>query len=485
MRWKIIFVNGGIVVVLALLTYFLLETSLQNVVANRAEQNKELNRALRAAESQLALDALRTERWLDRRVEAPSAHAVFQGGTAQARSESATTEANSIRDAAVAEPSFAKMAPSLVLIVDEAGVGIGRNGSELMRGDNIAQAYPNLKAALAAGTTASDVWINPQRQEQLLVSIAPVKNEANKVLGAVIVGTPLNDERLARTSELTSGQSLAFIQIDGDKPSVVAASGDGSGGAKEASVTQSALQAASSGNAVLLGSPIGGRLFGSVALAGYPGAKAAVVASVPESRIESLLGLLWPVFAVGGLGLILVVAGGVMLGNYISRPVAEMEEGLLLIINGNQNLRFELEHDELGGLASRMNGLLNSLLGVQEDTTDAQGRPSKAPSGGDFTEALAVDESSVSQPTHEVGAAQALASTPEDEYYGQLFSDYIRARKQLGDPTDHISPAAFRGRILRSEQEMLTKYGRPVRYQVELKEGSVVLIAVPLPGLAG
>lgn len=485
MRWKIIFVNGGIVVVLALLTYFLLETSLQNVVANRAEQNRELGRALRAAESQLALDALRAERWLDQRAEAPSVRSVFQGGTAEARSESATTEANSIRDAAVAEPSFAKMAPSLVIFVDEGGVGIGRNGSELMRGDNLSEAYPNLKAAIAAGATASDVWINPKRQEQLLVSIAPVRNESNKVLGAVVVGTPLNDERLARTSDLTSGQSLAFIKIDGDTPSVVAVTGDGATGARDASVTQSALQAAKSGSPVLLGGPIGERLFGAVPVSGYAGSTAAIVASVPASRVESIGGLLWPVFAIAGLGIVLVAAGGVLLGNYISRPVAEMEEGMLLIMNGNQDLRFELEHDELGGLASRINGLLNSLLDVQEDTTDAQGRPSKAPSGGDFTEALAVDESSVSQPHHELGVAQALAAAPEDEYYRQLFSDYIRAKKQLGDPVDHISPAAFRGRISRSEQEMLAKHGRPVRYQVELKDNSVVLIAVPLPGMVG
>jgi nitrogen fixation/metabolism regulation signal transduction histidine kinase len=72
------------------------------------------------------------------------------------------------------------------------------------------------------------------------------------------------------------------------------------------------------------------------------------------------------VFAVGMLGLFLVVTGGFLLGNYISRPIAEIEEGLLLVINGQQDLRFELEHEELGGLTSRINSLLNSLLGVKE-----------------------------------------------------------------------------------------------------------------------
>jgi hypothetical protein len=59
--------------------------------------------------------------------------------------------------------------------------------------------------------------------------------------------------------------------------------------------------------------------------------------------------------------------GGVLLGNYISKPISEIEEGLLLIMNGQQDLRFDLEHDELGGLTSRMNSLLNSILGVPED----------------------------------------------------------------------------------------------------------------------
>jgi len=56
-----------------------------------------------------------------------------------------------------------------------------------------------------------------------------------------------------------------------------------------------------------------------------------------------------------------------MLGNYVSRPIAELEEGLLLVINGQRDLRFDLEHDELGGLTSRINALLGSLLGVPED----------------------------------------------------------------------------------------------------------------------
>lgn len=481
MRWKIIFVNGGIVLLLAVLTYVLLASSLTNVVADRGEQKKELARALRAAESQLVLDALRTERWLNQQATTDAVRRVYEGGTLAARSDWATSAANTLRDRAVADPSFARMAPSLVLFVDDRGVGIGRNGSALMRGDKLAASYPNLATALQAGVTQSDVWINEQRQEQLLVSYAPVRDEDGRVRGALVLGTPLNDERLLRTSELSSGHSLAFLRVQDEAATVVAASGPGSTLAREAAVGRAALQALKSGSPAYVGEAISERYYGAIRLGGYLDSNAVIVASVPTSRVASIDGLLWPVFAVAALGLGLVVAGGVMVGNYVSRPVAELEEGLLMIISGNQNIRFELEHDELGGLASRINTLLNSLLGVAEDNTDEQGRSSSAPSGRSFNEALAVDESSVSQPNTEMALAQALAAIPAEEYYAQLYESYVGALRRVGNPVDHITPESFRTRITSNEQEMLAKHGRRVRYQVEVKDNGVVLMAIPLP----
>ena len=76
--------------------------------------------------------------------------------------------------------------------------------------------------------------------------------------------------------------------------------------------------------------------------------------------------------------------GGFLLGNYLSRPIEELEEGLLAILNGKTDLRFEIEHAELGGLVFRLNSLLNQLMGVQEDDTDEEGRPSRPPAASDF-----------------------------------------------------------------------------------------------------
>jgi hypothetical protein len=483
MRWKIIIVNAGIVVIVGLLTYALLATSLKDIVSNQSQRKREVAQALRAANAQLALDALRLERWLEAAANQESVKGVFSKGTSSARSEAATAETNRLRDAAVSESTFARMAPSLVLIVDSQGVGVGRNGSALMRGEAVGSAYPSLMEVLKTGQTASAVWLNRQRQEQMLTSYAPIRSENGSILGALVLGTPLNDERMARTSELTSGQALVF-EVVTDKGNEVLADSASSpdvlrAAGQSASVVAAAKQALATGGIANADAEAADHLYGAIPLEGYTESRAVIIAALPASLVSSLGSVLWPVFAVAGLGLLLVGIGGTLLGNYISAPVSELEDGLLAIINGNSDLRFQLEHEELGGLVFRINSLLNALMGVPEDTTDEQGRPSRAPSAQDFQEALAVDESSVSgQVDH--GVATALAAEPSEQYYRRLFNEYINAKRQLGDPVDHISFDAFTNKIRSSEQEMSQKHGRPVRYQVQLRNNAVVLIAVPL-----
>lgn len=387
MRSKIIAVNAGIVIVIALLTYVLLQTSLREIVANPGERKKEVAQALRAASAQLALDALRMERWLERSATAESARNVLAMGTPEARSEAATAEANRLRDAAVSEPMFAKMAPSLVLFVDAQGVAVGRNGSALMRGEQVASGYPLLAESLKSGHTGSGLWINKQRQEQMLASFAPLHSENGTVVGAIVVGTPLSDERLTRTSDLTSGHTLIFALVGEkglDPIADSAASADELKSAADASVVAAARQAVSAGGISNADAVLDDRLFGAAPIDGYGKTEAVLVAALPSSLVGNVSSLLWPVLAIGGLGLVLVIAGGVLLGNYISAPISELEDGLLAIINGQSDLRFQLEHPELGGLVFRINSLLNAMMGVAEDTTDEQGRPSQGPSAQGF-----------------------------------------------------------------------------------------------------
>lgn len=391
MRSKIIVVNAGIVILVALLSYVLLATSLKNVVSDPAERKHEVERSLRAANAQLALDALRVERWLEKNVTSEQTRGVFGLGTPEARQQAALNEANRLRDAAQGDEQFTGMAPSLVAIVDDQGVVVSRDGSNLMRGEKLSQAYPVLADAIKSGRAGSSVWINRQRQEQELVSYGIVKGDNGAVLGAVVVGTPLNDERMTRTSELTSGSLLVFARSYDKGLEAVADSGGNHAQAALAAATSApvaaAARTASTSKAIAsVDSVLAGDLFGAMPLDGYGPTDSVLIAAVPASLVDSVASLLWPVLAVGALGLLMVVFAGVLLGNYISQPVSELEDGLLAIINGQQDLRFQIEHDELGGLVFRINSLLNALAGVPEDTTDDQGRPSKAPSANDFQE---------------------------------------------------------------------------------------------------
>lgn len=485
MRWKIIVANAGIVLLVGILAYALLSTSLTDLVSNPNSRKTSAAQAARAASARLALDSVQLQRWLTERVRADNVRDIFSAGTPQARQDSASLQANKIRDDAVQAPSISGLVPSIVLVVDDQGIALGRNGSALMRGERISATYASLAQSLSTGNPVSDLWINRQRQEQILVSIAPVRNEQGAILGAVVVGIPLNDERLQRTSELTSGSSLQFSVVSDTSLEIVARGGPQPGSDVQSEFSAAKLlpaaQAAIRTRNVITNEVHGGEwVFAAAPLDGFASGQAVIIASLPTSLVAGVTGLLAPLLGATVLGLVLVMIAGWLLGNYITQPISELEDGLLAVINGNQTLRFQLEHPEFGGLVFRINSLLNALMGVPEDNTDEQGRPSVSPDAHHFEEALSVDESSVTNPQVDPAVVAALASEPADAYYARIFRDYVGAKQKLGDPIDGLSFEGFVGRIRASEQDMAAKYGRAVRYIVEQRGNSVVLIAVPM-----
>ncbi|MDC0678304.1 MXAN_5187 C-terminal domain-containing protein [Sorangium atrum] len=481
MRGKIIAVFAVIVLMVGGLFYALTRASLAEI-----GRPGEAPRALAAAMAQLQVDGLVLERWLDSHASDPKLREPFNAGTAPARAEAATSAANAIREAVAASPELARTPPSLVVLVDTKGVVLGRNASALMRGDNLGAVYPSLKLAIEQGVTGSDVWVSRARNEQLLASYAPIRSDAGQIIGAVAVGTALNDERLTNASERTSGRVLVVATQSGDGLDVVAKSRDASpqlvAALTASPAKDGALKALSSGQTVDIGGLAGEYSAVGHALDGYGDGRRAVLLSIAQLRTPGLASaLLWPLLGVAALGLVLVVIAGYFLDAYISQPVSEIEDGLLAIMNGRTDLRFQIEHAELGGLVFRLNSLLNQLLGVQEDETDAEGRPSRAPTSASFRDALEVDERMAALSVEEIPAdAKALLEEPEDAYYARIFAEYIAAKKSLGDPVDHITRDAFVARLKASEQELGRKHGKPMRYKIEVRGKEIVLLAVPL-----
>src|SRR5688572_16815092 len=209
MRWKIIIVNSTILVIVGLLSFALVKASLEDVLSNRVQRKSDAERAVRSANMQFELDSLRLERWLAGRAADEAVSSIFAGGTSQARSENASVQATRLRDAAAKTPALSTLSVPIVLFIDARGIVIGRNDSSQMRGEDLSRAYPSIAKVLRSGQTSSQFWLNRQRSEQLLVSYAPVRGEGGDVVGVLIAGTPLNDERLSVISRATSGHALA------------------------------------------------------------------------------------------------------------------------------------------------------------------------------------------------------------------------------------------------------------------------------------
>jgi hypothetical protein len=484
MRIKIIAVNALIVAIVGLLSFLLVRSSLSTATGNKDTLGAEAQNDVNGAAARLQLDGLRAERWLAAVAAEPATADPFNKGTPAAKADAATKRCDDLVSKMKNAPLFDRNVPTLVALVDSSGKVLGRNNSNLGRGDDLASEYPGLKATLTTGQSGSDIWYE---HDNYLASYVAVHDEQGKPIGALVIGRPLNDT-LSRVSESTTGRALVVAVPKGGAFSVVAHSAQQTSALDE-SVNKGALEMITNALAHQQTDVVRD---GDILVAASPlpaledGKRGLIVAAAPASLIQDPTGLvLAPIMGSLALGILMVVVAGWLLGNYITQPVNMLEEGLLAILNGQTDKRFELDHAELGGLAFRIDQLLNQLMGVEEDTTDAEGRVSMAPNAANFTDAMAVDDKRMTQQpgegTMDPDAIRRLSQEPSGQYYGRIYREYIAAKKALGEATDHIAEQAFAARIQAMEQEAAQKYGRPVRYQVQARAKEVVLLAVPLP----
>jgi methyl-accepting chemotaxis protein len=480
MRIKIIAVNALIVAIVGLLSFLVVRSAIATATSNKDQVTAEAQNDVNGAAGRLQLDGLRAERWLAKPASEPATLDVLGMASASSRGDAATKRCEDLINTMKNTPLFERNVPTLVALVDSSGKVVGRNGSNLARGEDMASTYAGLKSTLATGQSGSDVWYE---QDRYLASYVAVREEkSSKIIGALVIGRPLNDT-LARASEATTtGRALAVVIPKGDAFAVIAHSAQQAASLDENinkskdmlknALTHLQTDTVREGEVLLAAAPLA---------AFEDGKRALLVAMTPASLVQDPTGLaLLPILGATAVGIVLVIIGGVLLGNYITRPISTLEEGLLAILNGQSDKRFELEHPELGGLAFRIDQLLNQLMGVEEDTTDAEGRVSKAPSAANFSDAMSVEDKRGGEQQLDPAAVQALAAEPAPQYYSRIFREYISAKKGLGEATDHITEQTFTSRIQGMEQDASTKYGRPVRYQVQARSKEVVLIAVPL-----
>lgn len=476
MRNKIIAVNAVIVALVGLLAFVIVRTQLSAATTSPELLKRSAQQDAGAVSAKLQLNGLRAERWLGGKALEPSTRAALSKATPDARGDAATALCDQLASAAVGALG---VRPSIVAVIDQSGRIVGRNGSNLSRGDDVGSSYAAFKDALAKGQAGSDLWTDPKRADNLVASYAPARDDQGRAVGMLVLGVAITDA-LARVTENTGSRGVLLVNAAGD----VLGSTSGADGLKASVKSATSEVAKTIASGTTTAASAGDLVFAAAPLEGFAdGKQSAIVAAAPTSLLDGAAGIPISILGVTALGLVLVVAGGFVLGNYVSGPIAQLEEGLLAILNGQTDKRFELDHPELGGLAFRIDQLLNQLMGVEEDTTDEEGRVSKAPTAANFNDALAVDRSQAggggAAPAAEVDAAR-LAAEPADQYYARLYREYIAAKKALGEQVDHITDAAFTSRIQGMEQDATQKQGRPVRYHVQTNGREVVLLAVPV-----
>jgi len=477
MRLKIIAVNALIVALVGVLSFVIMRAALVTATSNQDVLTADAKRDVQGAAAKLQYDALRAERWLRDKASEPAASDPYSASAPSARGDAATKFCNDVLNAMKGDRIFEGNVPTYCALVDPKGAIVGRNATTQNRGEDVLGQYPGIKGTIASGQTGSDFSVSDRN----LATYAPVRDTKGAIVGALLVGRPMNDS-LTKASDATTGRALALVTPD--NMSIVAHSSITNAALDTAigKTGESIKKALSTAHADVVKE--GDLYIASAPLEGLgDGKRAVLVAGAPSSLIEgNATSLSFPILGAMAIGIVLVVIFGWLLGNYITRPIGILEEGLLAILNGQADKRFELEHAELGGLAFRIDQLLNQLMGVEEDTTDAEGRESRPPSAAHFTDAMAVDDKRMEgEWTLDPEAVARLAGEPAQAYYVRIYREYIAAKKALGEQTDHITEHAFSTRIQGMERDAAAKYGKPVRYQVQARNKEVVLLAIPLP----
>jgi hypothetical protein len=151
------------------------------------------------------------------------------------------------------------------------------------------------------------------------------------------------------------------------------------------------------------------------------------------------------------------------------------------VLNGQTDIRFELEHRLYGGLVFRLNSLLNQLTGVQEDNSDEDGRVSRSTggAGASFTAPLHLDERHAEASIDDVEGATELRNVEPEDYYKGLYDDYLAGQEKTGAPAD-VKFAPFSNRMKQVELQLTNKHGKQFRLSVEIDGKDVVFVAVPM-----
>jgi hypothetical protein len=488
MRLKIIAGNLAVVVLLGLTAYAFVNGQLQKSLLGHLDHKLGSDREL--FERSFRLSALEFVDMVAQRAGERQLRDVFGGLDLDSRRTRAY-DASEATATWLADPARGdRGGPDIVVIVDETGKAIARNGARnVMFGKLLTPQLPALAAALRDGRPGHDMWLEDQEHKLLETAIAPIHSDAGTTLGALIVGYDLSNG-MARRAGAMLDRDIAFLN-DGN---VYSSSLEGSA-ARDLRAYLFGPNAQST-NGVLGGqnsvsrmwrATVGGQEYSGITarLPLTPSHPVAYAVLGNRSAQLDTLSVVNVILMLTGLGAVLVVLYGFMIGSTIMRPIEEIEEGVLAVINGRTDLRLETKSAELGGLAFRINQLLNVFTGTEEQTEDEEGRVSLPPSAGAWRDAAfndapaggaAKSAANPDEPLEDPALAQKLGAEDEAAYERRVYGEYVAAKQALGENVSNIPQDRFMQRLSGRASALAQKHGcRIVRFHVETRGDQVLL----------
>jgi len=491
MRLKIIAGNLAVVLLLGLSAYAFVEGKLRSDLLARVDGKINSDRELFARSFRLS--ALEFLELVSQRASERQLRDVFAGLGVDSRRTRAYDAAEATA-AWLADPARGgRGVPDIVVIVDETGKVIARNRARnVMFGEALVPQIPALANVLSSGEPAHDAWIEQQEKKLLQAAVAPIRSESGTTLGALIVGYDLSNG-VARSGRAMLERDIAFL-TDGN---VYSSSLEGATAARELRAYLFGPMAAST-NGILGGQNAVSRMWRATFDGQEYSGMTALLPMTPSHPIAfavlgnrtaqlGVLSVLNVILILTVLGAVLVVLYGFVIGNAIMRPIEAIEEGVLAVINGRTDLRLETQSAELGGLAFRINQLLNVFTGTAEQNEDEQGRVSVAPAANDWRDDAFSDASltgagakggsvNPDEPLDDPQLAQRLAAEDEAAYAARIYKEYVAAKQALGENVSNIPQDRFHQRLSGRASALAQKHGcRVVRFQVETRGDQVML----------
>ncbi len=489
MRLKIIAGNLVVVLVVGLVSYFVVRSQLQEGLGAHVDQQIANDATL--FDRSWRLSARQFLDYVSERAGSRPVRDAFGGLDENSRRQRAHEAANGVaqwfRDPARGRGG----APDLVAITDETGRVIARNQDpNRMYGTQLVQQLPALREVLSRSDVRHDVWLKSDENKLLQTGIAPVLSDQGAVIGALVVGYDLSNGLAASEAQIL-GRDVAFL-MEGN----VYSSSIHGAGPVEALKERLFGPMAEQTNAALAGSgsqPWHAQISGDewvgvmAPLPLSPNTPVAYVVLANKSEHMALADTANIVLILTVLGTILVLLYGFIIGTSFLKPVEQIEEGVLAVINGRTDLRIDVESAEFGGLAYRINQLINVFTGVSEEDEEGRSVSSQRPppaagwgedaslGGASSGGAAGGGTAGAGEPIDDPAVARELAAEPEDQYLARVYQEYVQAKAAMGE-TINIPQDRFVQRLKGNADATAKKHGvRAVRFRIETAGSQVIL----------